>query len=229
MSIQELREQFRYRVARFLLIGPFLFIWGRPKTTGRHNIPRHGAVILTANHLAITDSFYVVQCARRRVFFLAKSDYFTQPGLKGKFKKTFFSGMGQIPVDRSGGDASSPAIVAATKIVEAGEAWGIHPEGTRSPDGRMYKGKTGAIRVAVATGSPVVPIALRNTADRNWRNFWRSRVYIDILPAMDLSGIGPDDHDKIRAATDDMMAAIRAKTGQEYVNVYAKPGSAGAK
>ncbi|QKT05878.1 1-acyl-sn-glycerol-3-phosphate acyltransferase [Gordonia sp. X0973] len=226
MSISDLRAAFRYRVARHLLIGPFLFVWGRPKTTGRANIPRKGPVILAANHLAISDSFYVVQCARRPVMFLAKSDYFTQPGLRGRLKKIFFSGMGQIPVDRSGGDASSPAITAATKIVEGGGAWGIHPEGTRSPNGAMHKGKTGAMRVAVATGTPIVPIALTGTDNRTLRNFWKSRVRIDILPAMDLSGIGPDDHEKIRAATDEMMRAIRAKTGQDYVDVYAIPGSA---
>ncbi|GAB09817.1 putative acyltransferase [Gordonia araii NBRC 100433] len=226
MSIHDLRAAFRYRVARHLLIGPFLFAWGRPKTTGHQNIPRKGPVILAANHLAISDSFYVVQCARRPVMFLAKSDYFTQPGLKGRFKKTFFSGMGQIPVDRSGGAAASPAIEAATSIVEGGGAWGIHPEGTRSPDGRMHRGKTGVVRVAVATGTPIVPIALTGTDNRSWRNFWKSRVTVDILPAMDLSWVDPDDEKQIREATNRLMQAIRSETGQEYVDVYAKPGSA---
>ncbi len=226
MSIQSARAAFRYRVARHLLIGPFLFVWGRPRTTGRGNIPRSGPVILAANHLAISDSFYVVQCARRPVMFLAKSDYFTQPGLKGKIKKTFFGGMGQIPVDRSGGAAASPAIDAATEIVTSGGAWGIHPEGTRSPDGRMYRGKTGVVRVAVATKTPIVPIALQRTDNRNRRNFWKSRVDIDILPPMDLSWVDPDNEEQIRAATDQLMESLRARTGQEYVDVYAKPGSA---
>lgn len=226
MSIQSARAAFRYRVARHLLIGPFLFVWGRPRTTGRGNIPRTGPVILAANHLAISDSFYVVQCARRPVMFLAKSDYFTQPGLKGRIKKIFFGGMGQIPVDRSGGAAASPAIDAATEIVTSGGAWGIHPEGTRSPDGRMYRGKTGVVRVAVATNTPIVPIALQRTDNRNRRNFWKSRVGIDILPPMDLSWVDPDNEEQIRAATDQLMEALRARTGQEYVDVYAKPGSA---
>ncbi|GED96353.1 lysophospholipid acyltransferase family protein [Gordonia crocea] len=226
MSIRELRAAFRYRVARHLLIGPFLFLWGRPKTTGQEHIPKHGPVILAANHLAISDSFYVVQCARRPVMFLAKSDYFTQPGLKGKFKKTFFSGMGQIPVDRSGGSAAAAAIDAATSIVEGGGAWAIHPEGTRSPDGRLHRGKTGVVRVAVNTGTPIIPIALTGTDNRTWRNFWKSRVTIDILPPLDLSWVKPDDEKQIREATDKLMQAIQSTTQQEYVDVYAKPGSA---
>ena len=226
MSIHDLRAAFRYRVARYCFVGPFLYFWGRPKVTGTHNIPRTGPVILAANHLAISDSFYVVQCARRPVMFLAKSDYFTQPGWKGKFKRTLFSGLGQIPVDRSGGTAASPAIEAATRIVADGGAWGIHPEGTRSPDGRLHRGKTGVVRVAVATGTPIVPIALTGTDNRTRRNFWKSRVSIDILPAMDLSWVNPDDEKQIREATDQLMQTIRSQTGQDYVDVYAKPGSA---
>ncbi len=226
MSLDSLRSAFRYRVARHLLIGPVLWVWGRPKITGQQYIPRTGPVILAANHLAISDSFYVVQCARRPVMFLAKSDYFTQPGWRGRFKRVFFSGMGQIPVDRSGGAAASPAIDAATAILRGGGAWGIHPEGTRSPDGRMYKGHTGVIRVAVATGTPVVPIALQGTAGRTHKNVLHNRVTLDILPPLDLSDVSLDDDASIRRGTDRLMDAIAARTGQEQVQVYAKPGSA---
>ncbi|MDF0531241.1 lysophospholipid acyltransferase family protein [Tsukamurella sp. 8F] len=225
MSLDELRAAFRYRVARHILIGPALWVWGRPKVTGRQHVPPTGPVILAANHLAISDSFYVVQSARRPVMFLAKSDYFTQPGLRGRFKKIFFSGMGQIPVDRSGGAKASPAIAAATSIVEDGGAWGIHPEGTRSPDGRMYKGHTGVIRVAAATGTPVVPIALTGTDGRTRSNFWKSHVSVDILPPLDMSDVTPEDEVSIRRATDRLMNAIAARTGQEQTGVYAKPGS----
>ncbi|GAA1016989.1 lysophospholipid acyltransferase family protein [Tsukamurella strandjordii] len=225
MSISELRAAFRYRVARHLLIGPGLWAWGRPKFTGLENIPRTGPVILAANHLAISDSFYVVQSARRPVSFLAKADYFTQPGLRGKLKKIFFSGMGQIPVDRSGGTASSPALDAATKIVQDGGAWGIHPEGTRSPDGRLYKGKTGAVRVALATGTPIVPIALRNTEDRTLKNFWkREPVTVEVLPPLDLSDASLDDEASVRRATDELMDVLAKHSGQEQVPAYAKPG-----
>ncbi|GAA1097359.1 lysophospholipid acyltransferase family protein [Tsukamurella spumae] len=224
MSLSSLRAAFRYRVARHLLIGPALWAWGRPEYSGLENIPRTGPVILAANHLAISDSFYVVQSARRPVMFLAKADYFTQPGIKGKFKKIFFSGMGQIPVDRRGGSVSAPALEAATGIVESGGVWGIHPEGTRSPDGRLYKGKTGAVRVALATGTPIVPIALRRTDHRTLKNFWKSRVVVDVLPPLDLSDASPDDQDSIRRATDRMMDAIGARTGQDRVPEYAKKG-----
>ncbi|GAA4400780.1 lysophospholipid acyltransferase family protein [Tsukamurella soli] len=226
MSLDSLRSTFRYRVARHALIGPALWVWGRPRVTGRQHIPRTGPVILAANHLAISDSFFVVQSARRPVMFLAKSDYFTQPGLRGRVKKVFFSGMGQIPVDRSGGAKASPAIDAATKIVRSGGAWGIHPEGTRSPDGRIYKGHTGVIRVAAATGTPVVPIALTGTDGRNRRTFLRSRVTVDVLPPLDMSDVSIDDEVSIRRATDRLIDAIAARTGQERVPVYAKPGSA---
>lgn len=226
MSVSTLRSAFRYRVARHLLIGPALFVWGRPKITGQGHIPRRGPVILASNHLAISDSFYVVLCARRPVMFLAKSDYFTAPGVRGKFKKVFFSGMGQIPVDRSGGAAASPAITAATSILKSGGAWGIHPEGTRSPDGRLYKGHTGVIRVAVATGTPVIPIALTGTDGRTLSTFRHSRVRIEVLPPVDLRDVTLGDEGSIRAGTDRLMAAIAASTGQECATVYAKPGSA---
>ncbi|AUN41609.1 1-acyl-sn-glycerol-3-phosphate acyltransferase [Tsukamurella tyrosinosolvens] len=224
MSLSSLRAAFRYRVARHLLIGPALWAWGRPEYTGLENIPRSGPVILAANHLAISDSFYVVQSARRPVSFLAKADYFTEPGLKGKFKKVFFSGMGQIPVDRRGGSVSAPALEAATKIVEDGGAWGIHPEGTRSPDGRLYKGKTGAVRVALATGTPIIPIALGRTDNRTRKNFWKSRVTVDVLPPLDLSDASLDDQESIRRATDRLMDVIGEHTGQTRVPEYAKKG-----
>ncbi|BDH58687.1 1-acyl-sn-glycerol-3-phosphate acyltransferase [Tsukamurella sp. PLM1] len=224
MSLSSLRAAFRYRVARHLLIGPALWVWGRPEYTGLENVPRTGPVILAANHLAISDSFYVVQSARRPVMFLAKADYFTQPGIKGKFKKVFFSGMGQIPVDRRGGSVSAPALEAATRIVEDGGAWGIHPEGTRSPDGRLYKGKTGAVRVALATGTPVVPIALTGTDHRTLKNFWKSRITVEVLPALDLSDATADDQESIRRATDRLMDVIGARTGQTRVAEYAKKG-----
>ncbi|MFC7753374.1 lysophospholipid acyltransferase family protein [Tsukamurella soli] len=111
-------------------------------------------------------------------------------------------------------------------MVRSGGAWGIHPEGTRSPDGRIYKGHTGVIRVAAATGTPVVPIALTGTDGRNRRTFLRSRVTVDVLPPLDMSDVSIDDEVSIRRATDRLIDAIAARTGQERVPVYAKPGSA---
>lgn len=224
--MQNLGAAVRYRIARHLVIGPFLFVYGRPRVTGQENIPKTGPVILAANHLAVSDSFFIVQCARRPVMFLAKSDYFTQSGIRGRLKKAFFAGMGQIPVDRAGGAKASPAIDAATGIVSRGGAWGIHPEGTRSPDGRMYRGKTGVVRVAVATGTPIAPIAITGTDNRTRGNFWKSRVAIDVLAPLDLSDVPADDESKIRAATDELMATLRSATGQDYVDAYATRGGA---
>lgn len=230
MSLSSLRAAFRYRVARHLLIGPALWAWGRPEYTGLENIPRSGPVILAANHLAISDSFYVVQSARRPVSFLAKADYFTEPGLKGKFKKVFFSGMGQIPVDRRGGSVSAPALEAATKIVEDGGAWGIHPEGTRSPDGRLYRGRTGLVRIAFEANVPIIPVGVIGTdkvsppGPFSWH---AERVQVKFAKPIepieyDIPSDPDERHALERSVTDRLMQEIQALTGQEYVDEYAK-------
>ncbi|UGT61225.1 lysophospholipid acyltransferase family protein [Nocardia asteroides] len=200
-----------YRLCRHVLIGPALYLHGRPKIEGREHIPREGPVILAANHLAVVDSFYLTLAARRQVAFLAKREYF-----RG-WKRWFFTAAGQIPVDRRGGSTAAPALETAVRLIERGRAWGIHPEGTRSPDGRLYRGRTGAVRVAIATGAPLVPVAITGTAPGTpWR---RRRVTIEILPPLSLPrGIG------VRPATDLLMHTIGARTGQSYVDAYAGPG-----
>lgn len=213
-----------YRLCRHVTIGPALYLWGRPKIVGRQNIPRRGPAILAANHLAILDSFYLTLAARRPVTFLAKADYFERAGLIGRLHRWFFTAVGQIPVDRRGGNAASPALAAATRIIERGGLWGIHPEGSRSPDGRLYRGRTGAVRVAMDTGVPLVPVAItgttRNPHVPRWR---RQRVVIEILEPLDLTPFRrTDGDDDVRSATDTLMAAIQACTGQEYVDGYSK-------
>lgn len=211
-----------YRLCRHVVIGPALCLLGRPKIVGRRNIPRHGPVIVAANHLAVLDSFYLTLAVKRQVTFLAKSDYFDRGGLAGRLQCWFFTAVGQIPVDRRGGSGASPALVAATRIVEQGGAWGIHPEGARSPDGRLYRGRTGAVRVAMETGVPLVPVAITGTkSDRSvW--WWRRRVAIEILEPLDLTPFRNAGVDDVRAATDALMAVIGSRTGQEYVDTYAK-------
>jgi 1-acyl-sn-glycerol-3-phosphate acyltransferase len=210
-----------YRVCRHVIIGPALHVVGRPRIIGRQHIPQRGAVIVAANHLAVIDSFYLILAARRQVFFLAKADYFTRPGLVGRLQKWFFTSLGQIPVERSGGAAAKPAITAATSIVRDGNAWGIHPEGTRSPDGRMYRGRTGVMRVAMTTGVPVIPVAITGTRKTRGLRWWRrDRVVIEILPPLDLAPfVATND---CRGATDALMGLILAHTGQEYVDDYAR-------
>ncbi|WP_334314140.1 lysophospholipid acyltransferase family protein [Rhodococcus sp. Rp3] len=153
-----------YRLCRHVLIGPVLYLWGRPKFVGRDNLPRRGPFVVAANHLAVLDSFYLVLAARRPVIFFAKNEYFARTGVVGRMQRWFFSLLGQIPVDRNGGATASAALEQAIGIVQGGNAWGIHPEGTRSPDGRLYRGRTGAVRVALATGVPIVPVAITGTS-----------------------------------------------------------------
>lgn len=208
------------------MVGPALYLLGRPKIVGRRNIPQRGPVIVAANHLAVLDSFYLTLAARRQVTFLAKSDYFERGGLTGRLQRWFFTAVGQIPVDRRGGSAASPALEAATRIVEQEGAWGIHPEGTRSPDGRLYRGRTGAVRIAMDTGVPLVPVAITGTRLDRSVPWWRRRVVVEILEPFDLTLFRTAGVDDVRAATDALMAAIRSRTGQEYVDAYAKAWSA---
>lgn len=211
-----------YRLCRHVVVGPALHLLGRPKIVGRHNIPRRGPVIVAANHLAVLDSFYLTLAARRQVTFLAKSDYFDRGGLTGRLQRWFFTAVGQIPVDRRGGSGASPSLEAATRIVEHGGTWGIHPEGTRSPDGRLYRGRTGAVRVAMDTGAPLVPIAITGTRPDRSVPWWSRRVVVEILEPLDLTPFRSTSGDDVRAATDALMAVILSRTGQEYVDTYAK-------
>jgi 1-acyl-sn-glycerol-3-phosphate acyltransferase len=210
-----------YRLCRHVVIGPALYLLGRPKIVGRQNLPRRGSVIVAANHLAVLDSFYVTLAVRRQVIFLAKSDYFDRDGFAGRLQRWFFTAVGQIRVDRRGGSGASPALEAATQVVELGGVWGIHPEGTRSPDGRLYRGRTGAVRVAMDTGAPLVPVAITGTRpDRDVR-WWRRRVVVEILEPLDLTPFRAAGVDDVRAATDALMAVIGSRTGQAYIDSYA--------
>jgi 1-acyl-sn-glycerol-3-phosphate acyltransferase len=177
---------------------------------------------VAANHLAVLDSFYLTLAAQRQITFLAKSEYFDDAGIAGRLKRWFFSAMGQIPVDRRGGATASPALEAATKIVHGGGVWGIHPEGTRSPDGRLYRGRTGAVRVAMDTDVALVPVAITGTRADESVPWWRRRVVVEILPPFDLAPFRDSGAAGVRAATDALMLTIRARTGQSYVNAYAK-------
>ncbi|WP_063058247.1 lysophospholipid acyltransferase family protein [Nocardia sienata] len=212
---------FCYRLCRYVLIGPALWLLGRPEVKGREHLPRRGPYIVAANHLAVLDSFYLTRALRRQVFFLAKSDYFDRPGLMGLAQRWFFRGVGQIRVDRRGGPGATPALTAAIGIIERGGVWGIHPEGTRSPDGRLYRGHTGAVRVAMATGVPLFPVAITGTRSDPGRPWWRRRVTVEILPALDMARYGAAGHGA-RRATDALMRTLADRTGQQYVDEYAR-------
>lgn len=211
-----------YQVCRHVAVGPALRVWGRLRIIGRHHVPKHGPVILAANHLAVVDSFYLALAARRPVSFLAKHEYFDRPGLLGRLQRWFFSAVGQIPVNRQGGAAASPALAAASRIIQSGGAWGIHPEGTRSPDGQLHRGRTGAVRVVAATGAQVIPVAITGTrrADVGRRG---QRVVVEFLGPLDMTVFIDAGHVDVRAATDALMHAIGSRSGQTYVDTYAVP------
>lgn len=214
-----------YWLFKYVLIGPVLWLFGRPTIEGQHHIPKKGPVILAGNHRAVVDSFFLVLMVRRRITFVAKSEYFTGTGVKGAVQRWFFGGAGQVPIDRSGADASRAALDTAIGILDKGGVWGIYPEGTRSPDGCLYKGKTGAIRVALETGAPVVPVvvhggdAVNPPGTRMWR-FSKVRITvgepIDFSRYRELRGYQA----VVRAATDELMAVLCDQSGQEYVDVY---------
>ncbi|AGT91190.1 1-acyl-sn-glycerol-3-phosphate acyltransferase [Rhodococcus sp. WS1] len=214
-----------YWLFKYVLIGPVLWLFGRPTIEGQHHIPKKGPVILAGNHRAVVDSFFLVLMVRRRITFVAKSEYFTGTGVKGAMQRWFFGGAGQVPIDRSGADASRAALDTAIGILDKGGVWGIYPEGTRSPDGCLYKGKTGAIRVALETGAPVIPVvvhggdAVNPPGTRMWR-FSKVRITvgepIDFSRYRELRGYQA----VVRAATDELMSVLCDQSGQEYVDVY---------
>ena len=141
-----------YRVLKYVILGPLLRMFFRPRIEGMENVPESGAAIVAGNHLSFSDHFVMPAVLPRRITFLAKAEYFTGPGLKGKLTSAFFRGVGQIPVDRSGGGAGQSAIDAALGVLARGELLGIYPEGTRSHDGRLYRGRTGVARDGAAGG-----------------------------------------------------------------------------
>ncbi|MBF7736856.1 MULTISPECIES: lysophospholipid acyltransferase family protein [Rhodococcus] len=221
-----------YWLFKYVLIGPVLWLFGRPTIEGQHHIPKKGPVILAGNHRAVVDSFFLVLMVRRRITFVAKSEYFTGTGVKGAMQRWFFGGAGQVPIDRSGADASRAALDTAIGILDKGGVWGIYPEGTRSPDGCLYKGKTGAIRVALETGAPVIPVvvhggdAVNPPGTRMWR-FSKVRITvgepIDFSRYRELRGYQA----VVRAATDELMAVLCDQSGQEYVDVYGADAKSG--
>jgi 1-acyl-sn-glycerol-3-phosphate acyltransferase len=198
--------------------------WSR----GRRNVPRRGPVILASNHLSFADHFFGPEPLPRKVVFLAKSEYFTGKGIKGLFSRAFFSGVGQIPIDRTGGEASERALRSGLRVLAAGNVLGIYPEGTRSPDGRLYRGRTGVARLALESRAPVVPCAMMNTFEFLPPGSHSPRF--DLRPGvifgqpMEFSRYygRETDREALRAVTDEIMAEIDKLSGQEYVNIYAQ-------
>jgi 1-acyl-sn-glycerol-3-phosphate acyltransferase len=210
---------------KYVLIGPLLRALTRPVVTGIDNFPAEGPVVVAANHLAVVDSLVIVLVLPRRITFLAKQEYFTGVGIRGRLQRWFFSATGQVPIDRRGGAAGESALREAIAIVEGGGVWAIHPEGSRSPDGRLHRGRTGTMRVALATDVPVVPVALTGTdlVNPRGKRLWRpGRVRVVVGSPLDLSGYSVDRPGDVRRATDHLMATLSQMSGQEYVDTYSR-------
>jgi len=215
-----------YWLMKNVLLGPLLRTLFRPKVEGADHIPATGGVVLASNHLAVADSFFLPLVVSRRVTFLAKREYFTAPGILGRLKKWFFSGVGQVPIDRSSGAAAQAALDTGVRLLTEGSMLGIYPEGTRSPDGRLYKGKTGLARMVLQSRVPVVPVAMVGTDQVNpiGSKMWRLRpIRIRIGEPLVFSrydGLAGDRFVE-RSITDEIMYALMELSGQEYVDVYA--------
>jgi 1-acyl-sn-glycerol-3-phosphate acyltransferase len=215
-----------YWLFKYVFMGPLLSLLGRPKIQGLEYVPDSGAVILASNHLAVADSFYLPLVVKRRITFLAKAEYFTGTGIKGWFSRWFYTVAGQVPIDRTDADSAQAALSTAQRILSQGKLLGMYPEGTRSPDGRLYKGKTGLARLALETGVPVIPVAMAGTNVVNppGTKMWRfGRVEVRIGKPMDFTrfeGLAGNRFIE-RAVIDEVMYELMQLSGQEYVDLYA--------
>jgi 1-acyl-sn-glycerol-3-phosphate acyltransferase len=215
-------ENIPYGTLRAFLT-PFLMILFRPKVKGLRNVPAKGPLIIASNHLSFSDSIFMPLVVPRKVTFLAKSEYFTSPGPKGLLKKLTFIALGQVPVDRSGGRRSEAALITGLKVLAEGDCLGIYPEGTRSPDGRLYKARTGIARLAIESGAPVVPVAMSNTE--------KIQPTGTVIPKVARVGMvfgepmyfegDSTDLQHLRDVSDQIMKRIQELSGQEYVDTYA--------
>ena len=215
-----------YWVLKLVVLGPWLRLLFRPWVEGEENIPEDGAAILVSNHVSFSDSIFLPLVLQRRTTFLAKSDYFTGTGVKGALMRLFFGGTGQVPIDRSGGKASEAALTTGLRVLTQGELLALYPEGTRSPDGTLYRGKTGAARMALQGGVPVIPVAMIGTREIQPPHVIKPRlrrVGIRVGKPLDFSRYAgmEDDRFVLRSVTDEMMYELMQLSGQRYVDMYA--------
>ena len=215
-----------YWFLKRILVGPWLRIIFRPWVEGLENVPATGPAILASNHMSFSDSFFLPLVVPRRVTFIAKAEYFTGRGVKGRLSAGFFRAVGQIPVDRSGGRASEAALRSGLKILQRGELFGIYPEGTRSPDGRLYRGRTGVARLALEAGVSVIPCAMIDTDKLQPPGRLLPRLIrpgVRIGKPLDFSRYEGMAGDRfvLRSMTDEIMYELMMLSGQEYVDMYA--------
>ena len=208
-------------------LGPIAIHRLGPSAQGRENIPHEGGAIIAANHLAVIDAALLPLTCPRMIHFMGKAEYFEGKGIKGKFKKWWFTSVGVFPVDRSGGSKSLGALNHAREIIEDGHLFGIHIEGTRSPDGRLYKGHTGVARLAFETGCPIIPAAIIGSRELQKPgqvipNKGKSKVIYGKPIEVEKKSADQITHDDLRSLTDRVTREIQKMSGQEYVDEYAQ-------
>ncbi|PYY35892.1 MULTISPECIES: 1-acyl-sn-glycerol-3-phosphate acyltransferase [unclassified Curtobacterium] len=215
-----------YWLLKNFVLGPLILTLFRPWVIGRENVPASGPVIFASNHVSFIDSVILPAVLDRRMSFLAKSDYFTGRGLKGWATKTFFNAIGQLPIDRSGGKASEASLRTGLQVLARGEQLGIYPEGTRSPDGKLYRGRTGIARMVLEGRVVVVPVAMVGTREvqqigQKFPKF--KRVGVVFGKPLDFSRFEGLETDRfiLRSVTDEIMHELRGLSRQEYEDVYA--------
>lgn len=222
-------------LSRFALIkavlAPAMRLMFRPQVEGLERIPGEGPVILAGNHLTFIDSIVLPVVSKRQVQFIGKDEYVTGKGIKGRAMAWFFTGVGMIPVDRDGANGGVAALMTGRRVLEEGRVFGIYPEGTRSPDGRLYRGRTGIARLTLMTGAPVVPFAMIGTdkLQPGGKGFPRpGKVTVRFGEPMEFSRYEGMDRDRyvLRAVTDSVMAEVMRLSGQEYVDMYATKAKA---
>ena len=208
------------------VLGPVLKLLFRPWVKGLDNVPAEGAAILASNHLSFSDSIFMPVMVPRPVVFLAKSEYFTGTGIKGRLTAAFFRLTNQLPMDRSGGAASAQSLNAGMDVLKKGSLLGIYPEGTRSPDGRLYRGKVGVARLALQARVPVIPVAMIGTdkvqpIGKRVPNI--RRIGMIFGEPLDFSRYYGMEDDRLiqRSVTDEIMYELMRLSGQEYVDEYA--------
>ncbi|MEY4996646.1 MAG: hypothetical protein RLY59_50 [Actinomycetota bacterium] len=215
-----------YWLMKNVIAGPLLKGIFRPWVTGADNIPAVGGVILASNHLSFVDSVFLPISIDREMVFLAKSEYFTTKGIKGWATKWFMKGTGMLPIDRSGGKASEASLNTGLRVLAEGRVLGIYPEGTRSPDAKLYRGRTGIARMVLESGVPVIPVAMIDTEKimpigSKWPKLRRPGIIIG--KPLDFSRFQGMEGDRfiLRAVTDEIIYELAGLSGQEYDDVYA--------
>ena len=215
-----------YLILKNLVLGPIMHVLFRPWIRGGENIPKRGGAILASNHLSFVDSIFLPLKVRRPVTFLAKSDYFTGKGFKGALIRWFFKATGQLPIDRSGGKASEDSLNTGLGVLERELLLGIYPEGTRSPDTKLYRGRTGIARMALEAKVPVLPVAMIDTEKvqplgQKYPKI--HRVGVRVGKPLDFSRFAGMEGERavLRAVTDQIIYEIKQLSNQEYKDVYA--------